>query len=145
MQFSVADLKAAVEAEISAARTEHERVHVERVAKFHAAEDEWVQEHGQAWLDVLSKLRAQLRRGKPLYWDDLPGRGQSRHLVMGNSRQVPTLGEYRVPYELSNLLLVLGAISDEYVTTAGLSKVGISPSALRQALSRLGRLNKAVD
>jgi hypothetical protein len=143
MQFSVADLKAAVEAEIVAGRAEHERAHAEKVDKFHEAEAAWVQEHGQAWLDVLTKLRAKLRSGKALYWDDLPGRG--RYAALADRRQVPTLGEYRTPYELVNLLHVLRAIGDEFVTTAGLSKVGITPSALRQALGRLGRMNKAVD
>lgn len=145
--FSVADLKAAVEAEIEATRVAWEADHAERLEKFQASEAAWMETYGPMWLEVLPKLRAKLRRGQPLYWEDFPGRDRysaGRAVAIGDRRQVPTLGDFRPPYELVNLLNVLNAIGDEFITAAGLNRIGVTPSALRQALQRLGRLNRAV-
>lgn len=146
MLFNVEALKAAAQAEIDATRQAHETYELEKVDKFVRDEQAWIEEYGPVWLEVLPKLRAKLRRGMPLYSSDLPtGNYRGSLAILDRDRRVPVVQPFTPPYELVNLLHVLGAVQDEAVSTSALTQVGVTREALRSAVQRLGRANREME
>lgn len=139
MRFNVAALTAAVQVALDAHRANwtHQRAeHLQEQDK-HLAD--WLAEFREPWLESMRKTARQLRAGQPVTKDSFP---KSRD-GWGNMALFAPLsdrtGEYRPPPELTQFLTVLGTISDDTVTTAGLRELGITASAMRAVTMHLAR------
>lgn len=139
MKFNRIELLAATEAAIKAVEDRSVEDHERRLAEHEQARQDWLERYAADWLAVLPKLRDQIRKGRPITNEDLPKDPHGWVAALRGSGSAPKLVHYPVPGELSTLAAVLPTISDDEVTTSGLRDIGISPSALRDALRHMAK------
>lgn len=141
MKFNRLALIKAAEDEMLAGRARNQdRADIENTKRA-AAADEWVAANRELWLAALPKLRAKLKADKPLYQTDFPRTegGRFNSSVYGDRPMPPEQPATYNDRDLGNLVATLKAISDDEVTPSGMAAIGITSSALRGAIQRLGR------
>jgi hypothetical protein len=133
-------LIAAAELALAEEKQHHEKQLAEQAETFKQAKVQWMAAHGEAWLDVLTRLRRQLREGRPIRESDLPADSSSRGYRRTATFDVATprpLADYQPSRELTSLIRLLGTVVDAQVTSAALQEIGVSRAALRDVVAKL--------
>jgi hypothetical protein len=136
MQFNRIALREAAEAALKAAQQAHDAYNQRRADEHKVAREEWLEDHGEAWLTALPKLRDKLRKGRPVTFSDLP---RDRGRVAAFDRTPPEAVPYTGGELLRSLIRVLDTIEGETVSNYALAELGISRDALRAAVRHLGK------
>lgn len=111
--------------------------------------EQWMAEAHPRWQDAIKTLNARIRRGEPITERDLPrARDYGGPVAVyqpprqTRDRTLTDPGTYRPNPGLLALGTALDLIADDEVTVAGLKGVGITGTAIREALERLAKLDE---
>src|SRR3954463_15545212 len=138
MKFNRLDLLAATERAIAAYSERVDARHAEAVAKHEAALADWHEKYDQTWLDFFNEARKQLKKGVPIKKADLPQeRGYHSGWTATFDNSPPVKDRVNVPRDLTTLASVLRAVTEDEVTQSGLRSLGITTTALRNAVMSL--------
>jgi hypothetical protein len=133
-------LIAAAELALDEEKQHHEKQVAEQAETFKQAKAQWMATHGEEWLAALTRLRRQLRDGRPIRESDLPGDGNRHGYRRTATFDVATprpLADYQPSRELTSLIRLLGTVVDAQVTSAALQEIGVSRAALRDVVAKL--------
>lgn len=126
----------------SQARAEHDK----RVTEHRERQDRWVEANGQAWLDALPVIRKTIKAGKPVTDDMLPKDTSDGRYSASPSFRYNAPGEFReqpMPVNLAKLIAALDALDGDTVSPSMLTNLGVSRTAISDALSFVARETQA--
>lgn len=140
MKYDRQALIDAAELALAEEKQYHEKQVDESAEQFQQAKVQWMAAHGEAWLAVLTRLRRQLREGRPIRESDLPADGNSRgyrRTAVFDVAIPRPLADYQPSRELTSFIRLLGTVVDDQVSSAALQEIGVSRAALRDVVTKL--------
>lgn len=141
MKFDRAQLAKAVDAALAAHRAREEKWVAERKDEEEQRLTQWLTDHRDEWAAAAKKIAAACRKNLPVTRELLPpvgGESWKECNYYRPTRQSTSMEFYEPPMPLLALAAILQVVTDDTVTTSGLTALGVDSKTLHSCVRYLG-------